>query len=38
MCPTGAGGDPLPVLVDTPLVGGAYCWPLRAAIQDDTWS
>jgi hypothetical protein len=33
-----ADGDPPPVFVDAPLVGRAYCWALRSAIQDDTWS
>ena len=31
-------GDPPPVFVDAPLVGRAYGWALRSAIQDDTWS
>ena len=33
-----ADGDPPPVFVDAPLVGRAYGWALRSAIQDDTWS
>ena len=33
-----ADDDPPPVFVNAPLVGRAYGWALRAAIQDDTWS
>jgi hypothetical protein len=33
-----ADGDPPPIFVEAPWVGRAYCWALRSAIQDDTWS